>query len=134
MTPHGNIAIEKIAPGDIVYSVDPATYELAARKVLQAHRHPVKKILLVELANHTLLGVTPNHPFYNPASRTYRPAGKLNAGDRVVALTAGSQEETSVIAIHLLPEGQTEVYNLTMDGEFSNYVAGGILVHNTRTN
>lgn len=133
LTPEGPRDIDRLQTGQLVYSVDPATYELIPRRVAATHHHTARPLLKVELTDGRTLWTTDEHPFYDAATRSYKPAGKLVAGDLVVGLTPGARAAQLSVA-KAAPAGElADVYNITMEGEYANYVADGVLVHNKGT-
>ena len=131
-TPAGQVAIEKIAMGDTVYSMDPATRVLIPNTVLETFVHEVDNVLRVKLADGISLDVTPEHRFFDPASGQYREIGRFHAGEKVLRFEASSgSREVEIIGIEKLPPGKTAVFNFHV-GSFQNYLAGGVLVHNKK--
>jgi intein/homing endonuclease len=109
-------------------SADPADGRRSARRVLQLRRREVSEILAVELSDGTALLVTAEHPFFDPRLGDYRPIGEFRPGDAALKLEP-SRREVEIVRIELRRK-RIAVYNLTVDGEFQNFLAEGMLVHN----
>jgi uncharacterized protein YoxC len=161
-TPEGQRAIETIMAGETIYAIDPATYQLVPRRVVKAHVHPNWPLFKLVLSDGRVLMTTEEHPFFDPVTRTYRGAGELKPGDRVVhlqpaeaaelvpsaagmmaglphaathayATRAASKRELTVVAAGPLAS-RADVFNVTVEGsDLSNYLADGVLVHNVKS-
>lgn len=160
-TPDGARAIETIQAGETIYAIDPETYQLVPRRVVKAHIHVDLPVFRLALSDGRVLMTTEEHPFFDPLTRTYRSAGELKAGDRVVHLAAA--EETALMpaaagmmaglplaattayptraaakreltVVSAEPAGtRATVFNVTVEGrDLSNYLADGVLVHNVK--
>jgi len=149
MTPSGNVPIEKIKPGDVVYAVDPASYALVPERVRVVETKTVDTILKVVLSNGIEIKTTPIHPFFDPASGRFKEIQYFKAGDRVaflensgaapqdVALAGGDPRLTpalewdlKIVSIRKLPREATVVHNLTMSAPYADFMVDGVLVHN----
>ncbi|MBI4055801.1 MAG: Hint domain-containing protein [Elusimicrobia bacterium] len=134
LTPNGEVAIEQIAIGDKVFSVDPDSLKLVPHKVIKLHRHNVDEVLRVAFSNGTSLQMTPPHRFFDPRSKEYKAIAKFKAGDEVLFFKekGAPSQKIKIAGIETLPREEVQVFNLTLDGEFKNYLSGGVLVHNLK--
>jgi hypothetical protein len=138
LTPHGAVDIEKLSKGDRVWSIDPVNHKLVAVVISEQRSHATETILRVRFSDGSVTLTTPEHPFWDPALGQYREIGGFKAGEKVSFLAGGwdgespdgTVEELPIAGIETLPPEKTTVYNLTVDGPFSNYIAGGAIVHN----
>jgi hypothetical protein len=130
-TPRGPVSIEELQIGDHVLAYDEREHRVVVAPVRSVARHPKRIAGALRASNGETLWVTPEHPIYLPAEDRYVPAGTLETGSRLLALT-GAQETTSVIGLRYRapePTRPVTVYDLTV-ARFHNYFAGGLLVHN----
>jgi hypothetical protein len=130
-TPLGLKLIENINIGDEVYSVNLFTNELFKKKIIDKYKIPAKNTLNVSFNDGTNLIVTQEHPFWNPTIQSYEKIKYFNVGDKVLSIKNSISKILAITSITPLTlyDGQP-VYNLHVDGEFNNYLANGILVHN----
>ncbi len=144
-TPSGKVPIERVKTGDLVYSVDPASFALVPKKVLGTETKVVDDVLSVSLSNGTTLRATPIHPFLDVRTGRFEPIGKMKAGDEVAVLAGpaldGAAEEPEgfmpdaetdvrITSISRLPSRPTVVHNLHVEGPYHDYIVDGVLVHN----
>lgn len=123
-TPRGEVQIEALRAGDLVWSRDPATGAIEPNRVLEAVVHPRDAQMVgLEVGGHTIT-VTPAHPVWLPA-RGWTPAARVAPGDTVLA-PDGSLATIAMVTSR--PSGGA-VYNLVVDRAHS-YFADGVLVHN----
>lgn|GEM_PF-1349149 len=129
-TPAGDVAIDQIKVGDIVWSKPEKGGNPFAAAVLATHIRTDQPIYRLKLAgvgssgsaSDTLL-VTPGHPFYVPAKHEFVPVIDLKPGDLLQSLSDGASEDVSsqVVSLELFqPKGKT--YNLTVDIGHTFYV------------
>ena len=130
-TEDGLVAIEEVAAGDMVWSRDEETGEVALRPVARTFVTPAQQLLSVVLQDLTgesdTLRVTGEHPFWTEG-RGWVEARDLRAGERVLRLSGGWLR---VLASTWEEERET-VYNFEVEG-FHTYFVGtqGAWVHNT---
>lgn len=123
-TPSGEVAIERLRPGDAVFGYD---VEGASRRVLRVNRvaereaRPVATLLLSSGAE---LRVTAEHPIF-VQGRGYVHARALEIGDVLL----GEDGAPVTLTARTDFDHRTTVYDLSVDG-LQNYFAGGVLVHN----
>lgn len=132
--PSGDIAIESVSKGDVVYGYSHDNGELVETKVLGVQAHRVKASLH-RIKNATM---TPEHPVWTQ-ERGYVAASTVLPDERVVEIDE-SRAGVRVVRAGAGPrqsgEGSEEedyitVYNF--ETETGNYFAEDLLVHNCKT-
>ncbi|MDC0740574.1 Hint domain-containing protein [Polyangium mundeleinium] len=124
MTPRGEVAIERLRPGEAVIGYD---VESSARRVLQVRRLAERKerpVATFRLSNGEELRVTAEHPIF-VVGRGYVHARALEIGD----VFLGADGAPVTLDARTEFDHRTTVYDLSVDG-LHNYFAGGVLVHN----
>ena len=127
ITENGNIPIEEISIGDIVYAHNPDTGETSLKKVVNTFVRETTELVHIEVNGEELI-TTPNHPFYVP-QKGWTEAIQLRAGDRLQLLNG---EYVIIEQIqHEFLESPVTVYNFEVE-EFHTYFVtdSAILVHN----
>lgn len=132
VTPKGMRRIEDIAVGDEVFSMNVETQTLVVRKVEKLLRSFSRELLHVAVGELVVVGVTPEHPFYNVDENQWTRASELRVGTHLTAWLGSSNVRTIAVSEHRQVEvkGSVEVFNLTIEGPEHNYFAEGLLVHN----
>ncbi len=122
-TPQGEVAIEKLAPGDSVLDVtDHDRLRAAAvRKIFTTRA----KVLALETDSGTLR-VSPEHPV-RLADGGFREAGELAPGERLLVWQDGRLRPTALL--RQASVGELDVFNLEVDAPHT-FVADGFVVHN----
>ncbi len=123
----GNIPIEEIKEGMLVYAHDPETGETALKPVVQTFRNETTELVHVIVDGEEII-CTPMHPFYVPG-KGWTAACRLGAGDRLQLLNG---EYVIVEQVqHELLDSPVTVYNFEVEG-FHTYFVGDteVLVHN----
>lgn len=124
-TAQGQVPIERLAPGDLVTSLDPATRVVSERPVVRTFQREVKRLLVLEIAGEAI-HTTDEHPFWVPGAGWIK-AGDLRPGAR---LSARDGREWAVDAVRHV-EQPTRVYNLEVEAPHTYLVsAKALLVHN----
>jgi len=119
-TPDGDVAIENVSVGDVIYSFDPSADRLVPTRVV-AIRKAVRACIRLETRAGRWIHATPDHPFlsadggYHSACSVAR-VGTVSGKDDVVRRTR--------------LRGRFTVYDLTVESELHNFVAAGFVVHN----
>lgn len=128
-TPGGPISIEAIEVGTEVYAYDERRGERVVRPVVQTFAHHGADVRMMRLEDGRALGVTDEHPFYQPLRGTYVPAEELQAQGILLSFDAGVTNP----AIRGFGRSRRVdvVYNFEV-ADFHNYFVEGILVHNKR--
>jgi hypothetical protein len=138
-TPAGEVTIEALQVGDAVLAFDEASGAVVPSTVTAVFRHEDSRLGLLTLDDGQALRVTAEHPIYCPTSRSYRPAGELQAGGALLRLSQSQPADAPRQDVQLsqttlrqplapLPDPQT-VYNISV-ATYENYFADGLLVHN----
>ena len=127
-TENGNVAIESIKVGDLVWATDPETGETALKTVVQLFRNETDEWIHVKVNGDEII-CTPEHPFYSPV-KGWTSAIDLRAGDILVMLN-GEYVVVEQVQHELLESPET-TYNFEVEG-FHTYCVGeiGVLVHNS---
>jgi predicted lipid-binding transport protein (Tim44 family) len=123
-TPKGVVAIERLRPGDPVWSVADGNLKIAkvqALRVAQPEEY-------VEISTSgTRLEVTTEHPVM-VAQGEYCNAGQLQMGDTVFLACNGKLERATIQSLRRIETGRT-AYNLLVSPG-GTFISGGFVVHN----
>lgn len=85
----------------------------------------------VTFTNGLVLETTSEHPFYDPRTRGYKFISEFKVGDPVFYLESPKKKGVLLrIKSFETISGPSTVYTLSVGGEFKNFFAGGVLVHN----
>ena len=127
-TETGQIPIEDIEPGMLVWATDPETGETALKPVVQTFKNQTNELVHVTVNGETIT-CTNEHPFYSPV-KGWISACQLRAGDILVMLNG---EYVVVEQVqHELLESPVAIYNFEVEGFHTYYVGDTeVLVHNT---
>ena len=133
--------IEDVKSGDKIISLNEDTGEYMVQTVRNSIiRHNSDDLVYVHLSNGTKLGMRAYHPLLTTEGwKSLRPEQAqttmevgyevelLEAGDTLV----GYEENLTIVAIEQRPEIENyDTYNLSIEGEYHNYIADGVVVHN----
>jgi hypothetical protein len=129
-TPSGPRAIETLAVGDELWSVDPATGERVCTRIV-ATRGGVRECMAIEAGGRRLV-LTSTHPVWDVVAGVYREAGALveDADARVLVMQADGSALAMKIDRVERYVGLHEVFDLSVDDPRRNFVAEWMLVHN----
>ena len=127
-TPEGRTPIEALREGDTVYSVDTDSWALV--EVSITHIESTRReCVALELGSRERLRCTSSHPVFDPASRSYRPAGEwITASSRRVMQIVEGRARTCELARALAYAGLATVFDLRVSGRHANFIADGMLV------
>lgn len=129
-TPTGRCRIEQLREGDAVYSVDTRSGALVEVRIT-AIRRGVRECMSLELRGGERLRCTPSHPIYHPDTDSYRVAGEwITHGTTTVARVVEGRVIHQAVASVSAYVGLMEVFDLSVDGPHSNFIADGVVVHN----
>lgn len=130
LTAAGQVPIESISEGDLVYASDPETGESGYKRVVQTFVNETDELVHLQYGG-TTVTTTPTHPFYQP-QKGWIDAIDLRAGD---ILVKSNGEYVVVEAVeHELLEEPITVYNFEVEGLHTYYVGDtSVLVHNDCT-
>jgi|TARA_R100000479_G_C6246032_1_gene150637 hypothetical protein len=125
--------IHKISAGDIVLSYDPITKELTNSVVGVVQERSSNRFNDI-YTNHSILTSTLEHPFFVfDEDREYELKSVKSLKDGNFLLNENNKLEP-IFKIQIdHSEEYRLVYNLLNVGEFNNFFAEGILVHNAKT-
>ncbi len=123
----GQVAIETIKAGDLVWAENPETGEKALKSVVKTFVNETDELVHVFVNGEEII-TTPEHPFYVP-QQGWTGAIQLRAGDRLVL--SNGQYVTVERIQHELLEKAIKVYNFEV-ADYHTYFVGdaSVLVHN----
>jgi len=126
-TADGNMPIENIEVGMLVYAHNPDTGETALKSVVNTFKNETEELVHI-VVNGECITTTPKHPFYVP-TKGWTDAIELRAGDRLQLLNG---EYVIVEQVqHEIIESPIKVYNFEVEGFHTYYVGEqSVLVHN----
>lgn len=124
LTPSGPVPIERLAPGDWVWTV--ASGRLRPGRVLSCLEVSPRAYLQLSAGGHSVR-VTPEHPFLT-APGVFRIAGALRRSDSLRVWENGEAASSRVDAVVLVRDPRP-AYNLLVEGT-GTYLANGFAVHN----
>ena len=125
----GEVAIESIRTGDIVWAWDETTDTVALKEVVETYVNETDELIHV-FVNGEAIVATPGHPFYSPV-KGWTEAIDLRAGD-ILVLVNGEYVVVEKVQ-HEILESPVTVYNFQVEDYHTYYVANGVLVHNSCT-
>src|SRR5205814_6449742 len=123
-TPHGEVSIEKLHPGDAVLGVD--DHGRAVATVVSAIFATRSTLLVLETETGELR-TTREHPLLTEEG-SFRNAGECLAGERIMALRRGCLRPAIVFKRRESLE-QAPVFNLRV-GPPHTFIASGFVAHN----
>jgi predicted lipid-binding transport protein (Tim44 family) len=123
-TPHGERAIEKLRPGDWVWSNIAGKHQKA--KVVATSQVTPKNFLELTLST-GVIHVTEEHLFAIKPGE-FRRAGNLKAGDNIIIWHNHQWQPLTINRISQI-KAQKPAFNLLVDSG-ATYFANGVLVHN----
>ena len=127
MTERGNVPIEDIKVGDLVYSENPETGERGLKTVVQTFINESSELVHVYIGGEEIVA-TPEHPFYVP-KKGWVGAIDLRAGD-ILVLQSGEYVIVEKVQ-HEILEAPITVYNFEVADFHTYYVSEeNVLVHN----
>lgn len=131
LVPSGLVLIESLRVGDRVYAFDVSTHGLV-ETAITAIRSAKRECVAAGLGGGDSLRCTPNHPLYDPEEGVYAPASEWIEGrrGRLLRVTSEGSPEEIGVEDKVVYAGVFEVFDLSVESEHHNYVAGGVLVHN----
>ena len=118
--------IDEVRSGDLVWSYNVETGEMALKAVKEVLVQENDTLLHVELGSDDV-DATTSHPFY-VVGRGWVAAGDLAVGDCIHAISGDAGVVTGLKLEKL--NKPIFVYNLDVEDFNSYFVAGGVLVHN----
>ena len=118
--------ISQVKVGDRVMSYDPGAGTQSMQTVTATWPHS-DTVVTLTLGDGSQVETTASHPWWDVTTRTYTRTDHLAVGDQL--LTADGS--TLTVAGMSAPQGEQQVYNLTITGPHTYYVGDDtILVHN----
>ena len=126
-TDEGQIPIEEIKPGDLVWAWNEETGDVALKPVVETYINECDELIHLSLNGETIT-CTPNHPFYVP-QKGWTEAVQLRTGDILVLLN-GEYVVLEKVQ-HELLEAPVTVYNFQVE-DYHTYFVGesSVRVHN----
>ncbi len=126
----GTIPIEEICEGDMVWSWDEETGDVALKEVVETYVNETDELVHIFAGNEEII-TTPSHPFYSPV-KGWTDAVRLRAGD-ILVLVNGEYVVVEKVQ-HEILEAPITVYNFQVADYHTYYVTDdGVLVHNSCT-
>ncbi len=126
-TDEGQLPIEEIRPGDLVWAWNEETGEVALKPVIETYINECNELIHLSV-NGEVITCTPNHPFYVP-QKGWTEAVHLRAGDILVLLN-GEYVVLEKVQ-HELLEAPVTVYNFQVEDYHTYYVGeSSVRVHN----
>ncbi len=123
-TPGGQIAVEKLQPGDNVWAVEDG--KRVPAKVQARYETTTETVVTIDAGGHELQ-VTPEHPIaIGPG--VFRAAGFLKIGDAIEIWDGLGISTVNVEKVQAKREAVPAFNLLVLPGE--DFIAGGIVVHN----
>lgn len=123
-TPGGDVAIERLRPGDAVWTIDGDTR--ATGRVAAVTRFDAERFCEIVIGDKTLR-VTAEHPFL-VGTGVFRTAGSLRAGDEVRVMSGDRLAAARIASVRVI-ETPAPAFNLLV-APGNTYLAGGVAVHN----
>ena len=114
--------IEQVKEGELVASYDTENNLKTISKVADHLIHEIEGYVIINGE----LEVTSNHPMWIVNRHEWVRVHAIELGD---VLLDSNEQEIIVISLENI-NGVNTVYNLELEGEYNNYFAGNILVHN----
>ena len=128
LTANGVVAIEMIKAGDLVYSADVETLDVALKPVLETYIRETSTLIHITINGEEIIS-TFDHPYY------VKGKGFVNAGDLCIGCELIDNNGNALVVEQIfredLHEDTVDVYNLKVEG-FHTYFVGNhkALVHN----
>ena len=128
LTEQGNVPIESIEAGDLVWACNPETNEVSLKRVVRTFVKQSEELVHIKVADRVIT-CTNEHPFYSPV-KGWIAACQLRAGD--ILVTVNGEYVVIEKVQHELLESPVTVYNFEVE-DFHTYHAGdcSVLVHNS---
>ena len=124
---HGDVPIESIRAGDMVWAWDEATGDIALKEVVETYKNETSELIHVYVNGEEII-TTPTHPFYSPV-KGWTAACKLRAGD-ILVLVNGEYVVVEKVQ-HEILESPVKVYNFQVEDYHTYFVSkAAVLVHN----
>lgn len=131
-TPEGRTPIEALREGDTVYSVDTDSWALVEVSVTQIEA-TTRECVALQLGSRERLRCSSSHPVFDPARRSYCPAGEwITDGPRRVMQIVEGRARVSELAQTLAYAGLATVFDLRVSGRHANFIADGMIVGQAR--
>lgn len=124
---HGNVKIEDICPGDLVWSSDPEYGVTELKLVTQTFENETDHLVHITVGGEEIV-TTPSHPFYSPRME-WTDAVQLRAGD--ILVTVNGEYVIVEQVQHEILEDPVKVYNFEVEDYHTYYIGeNNLLVHN----
>ena len=127
MSEYGDVPIEDIEAGDLVWAWDEATGDVSLKKVVETYINESCELVHLFINGEEIV-TTANHPFYCP-TKGWSAACKLRAGD--ILVTVNGEYVVVERVQHELLDKPVMVYNFQVEVYHTYFVSNSrILVHN----
>lgn len=133
-TPNGDVVIESLQKGDLVYSFDPVTHEKKITKVAKTFKGHCKEAegvspLYVLKHEKGTLEVTADHWVYTgDKNNLFKSAKEFNVGECLIL----ENGEKSIITDVVKKDEYEYVYNINVE-KYHNFIANGVLTGDYQT-
>jgi hypothetical protein len=125
-TPEGPRPIEAVREGDRVLAYDLGGGAVVGRAVARVHRGRTTHFYEVAVSGR-LVRATGRHPFWSEGPADWVAAAGLTTGSALKSLDG---RPAAVESVTLRDGGESDTFNLTVEGVHNYFVGPGVLVHN----
>ncbi|MDP6943310.1 MAG: Hint domain-containing protein [Myxococcota bacterium] len=131
-TPDGPRPIDALKKGDVVWAWSEAEGARVERRVEAVHRTLGQVVCRVEVGEHVIPGVTPEHPFFHVDAGEFVALRDLPTDALLLTVVDGEPRQARISGLEITEhlEPCVMVFNLTVEGPEHTYFAEGVLVHN----
>ncbi|MGZ3723035.1 MAG: Hint domain-containing protein [Bdellovibrionales bacterium] len=133
LTPAGQVRLDELKIGDLVYSWDEARKILVENSVLEIHSAPDIEFGEINPGHgRALIQVTPEHPFYLPSLHIYEEIGAIAHFEHLLAVNKflNTCESELVTRGPMRMTGRAEVRTISVAKAPHNFIVEGFVVHN----
>jgi hypothetical protein len=125
-TLNGPRAIEAIGEGDRVLAYDLVRQAVVERPVARVHRNRTRHFYEVAVSGR-VVGATGRHPFWSEGTADWVAAAGLTPDSSLKSLDG---RPAAVESVTHREGGESDTFNLTVEGVHNYFVGPGVLVHN----
>ncbi|MGB0370139.1 MAG: RHS repeat-associated core domain-containing protein [Opitutales bacterium] len=127
-TPNGDVEIQDIEVGDIVYAYNFETGEVVEQEILQTYKNFTYYWVDIDVGDEVITA-TRKHRFWVESEETWIPAIDLKEGMSVLSQNG---EELEIFSVNLRQiDDPQDTFNLEVEGDHNYFVGtSGTLVHN----
>lgn len=130
LTPSGNIPAEKLNIGNEIFSYDLTRNILIPAKIADIRRG-YDRCIRFGIYSGARLRVTVDHLIFSPETGNYERALKWQSAELSIFYAIGEgMPKTPIVTPLGIDLKKVEVFDITVDSPFGNFIANGILMHN----